>query len=297
MAHVESRSNKSTTDVAYVDDSVKVVTISDTAQVVQTQLISPQLQGTFRRSSKDETLKPGNVNILQSRTVMGKESYDRSGLGSHREKRVNNSPLDHTSLAESGVGVTQESLDKLEFVQMIYHRGIKKEFLLYFMADGRVYRVGEADIHLKLWEELEYVLYLLRVKNQSTHNAAQVLRERMMKSKVLCGARISSAYVPKYRDAHGKLVEMKRNSAKFNTALGIKVLKFNLESDKSYFIRLGNEMRRNIIYSLRAAIYQTGESDPELKELKRIMVDELEKAERRLLIDYLRTVPDIEEIK
>ena len=50
-------------------------------------------------------------------------------------------------------------------------------------------------------------------------------------------------------------------------------------------------------YSLRAAIYQTGESDPELKELKESMVDELEKAERRLLIDYLRTVPDIEEIK
>ncbi|KAK1400410.1 hypothetical protein POM88_000015 [Heracleum sosnowskyi] len=297
MAQVESRPNQSTSDVAQVDNSVKAVTTSDTAQVVPTQLISPQLQDTFRRSSKDETLKPGNVNILQSRTVMGKESYDRSGLGSHREKRVNNSPLDHTSLAESGVGVTQENLDKLESVQMIYHRGIKKEFLLYFMADGRVYRVGEADIHLKLWEELEYVLYLLKVKNQSTHNAAQVLRERMMKSKVLCGARISSAYVPKYRDAHGKIVEMKRNSAKFNTALGIKVLEFNLESDKSYFIRLGNEMRRNSIYSLRAATYQTGESDPELKELKKIMVDELEKAERRLLIDYLRTVPDIEEIK
>ncbi|KAK1365551.1 hypothetical protein POM88_041112 [Heracleum sosnowskyi] len=69
------------------------------------------------------------------------------------------------------------------------------------------------------------------------------------------------------------------------------MLEFNLESDKSYFIRLGNEMRKNNIYSLRAAIYQTGESDPEFKELKEIMVDELEKAERRLLIDYLRTVP------
>ena len=128
---------------------------------------------------------------------------------------MNNSPLDHTSLAEPGVGVTQESLDKLESVQMIYHRGIKKEFMLYFMADGRVYRVGEADIHLKLWEELEYVLYLLKVKNRSTHNAAQVLRERMMKFKVLCGAKISSAYIPKYRDYHGNLVEMKRNSARF----------------------------------------------------------------------------------
>ncbi|KAK1369610.1 hypothetical protein POM88_035702 [Heracleum sosnowskyi] len=118
-----------------------------------------------------------------------------------------------------------------------------------------------------------------------------------MKSKVLLGARISSAYIPKYRDAHGKLVEMKRNSARFRTALGIKVLEFNLESDKSFIIRLGNEMNKNSIYSLRAAIYQTGERDPELKELKEIMTAELERAERRLLTDYLRTVPDIEEIK
>ncbi|KAK1379331.1 hypothetical protein POM88_026075 [Heracleum sosnowskyi] len=118
-----------------------------------------------------------------------------------------------------------------------------------------------------------------------------------MKSKVLCGAKISSAYIPKYRDYHGNLVEMKRYSARFRTALGIKVLEFNLESDKSYYIRLGNEMNKNSIYSLRVAIYQTGEKDPELKELKEIMTAELERAERRLLTDYLKTVPDIEEIK
>ncbi|KAK1398204.1 hypothetical protein POM88_008067 [Heracleum sosnowskyi] len=275
----------------------KAQTTSDTAQFVQTQLLSTQLQGTFSRPVLPETLSQGTVNILQSRTVLGKESYDRSGLGSHREKRVNNSPIDHTSQAEPGIGVTQEKLDKLESVQMIYHRGLKKDFFLYFMVDGRVYRVGESDIHLKLWEELEYVLYLLKVKNFSTQKAAEVLRSKMMKSKVLSGATIASAYVPKYRDCHGNLVEMKRNSARFRSTLGIKVLEFNLESDKSYFIRLGNEMRRNSIYSLRAAIYQTGESDPELKELKEIMVDELEKAERRLLIDYLRTVPEVEEIK
>jgi hypothetical protein len=146
-------------------------------------------------------------------------------------------------------------------------------------------------------EELEYVLYLLKVKNQRTQNAAEVLRARMMRAKVLSGAKITSAYIPKYRDAHGNLVEMKRNSAMFRTALGTKVLEFNLESDKAYFIRLGNEMRKNTIYSLRAAIYQTGESDPELKELKEVMVEELERAERRLLIEYLRTVPDIEEVK
>ncbi|KAK1369518.1 hypothetical protein POM88_035610 [Heracleum sosnowskyi] len=289
------KKNYSTSDVAHVDISTKVVTTSDKAQVVQTQL-APQLKG-FLRPVLSETLTLEPVDFSQTRTVLGKESYDKSGLGSHREKRINNRPLDQTSLAEAGIGVSQESLDKLESVQMVYHRGLKKEVLLYFMSDGRVYRVGEADVQLKLWEELEYVLYLLKVKNKSTHDVALVLKDRMMKSKVLLGGGVSSAYIPKYRDAYGKIVEMKRNNAKFKTALGIKVLEFNLESDKSYYIRLGNEMRKNNIYSLRAAIYQTGEGDPELKELKEIMVEELEKAERRLLIDYLRTVPDIEEIK
>ncbi|KAK1351404.1 hypothetical protein POM88_054377 [Heracleum sosnowskyi] len=295
IAQVESRISKSTSDVAQVDVSTKVVTTSDNAHVVQTQL-APQLQGTFRRPILPETLKPETVNFSETRTVLGKESYDKSGLGSHREKRINNRPGDQSSLAVSGI-ITQESLDMLESVQMICHKVLKKEFLLYFMADGRVYKVAESDINLKSYEELEYVLYLLKVKNRNTHDAALVIRERMLKSKIMLGGGVSSAYIPKYRDAYGKIVEMKRNSARLRTDLGVKVLEFNLESDKPYFIRLGNEMRKNSIYSLRAAIYQTGESDPELRELKKVMVEELEKAERRLLIDYLRTVPDIQEIK
>jgi hypothetical protein len=119
----------------------------------------------------------------------------------------------------------------------------------------------------------------------------------MMRSKALSGTRMSSIYVPKYRDASGKIVEMKRDSAKFRTALDKKVLEFNLESDKPFYIRLGNEMNKNIIYSLRAAIYQIGEGEPELKELKKDMIAELDRAENRLLSDYVRTVPDIQEIK
>ncbi|KAK1365579.1 hypothetical protein POM88_041140 [Heracleum sosnowskyi] len=290
-AQVEVFEARSISDAAQVDVSTKVVTTSDKAQVVQTQLKG------FLRPVLSETLTLEPVDFSQTRTVHGKQSYDKSGLGSHREKRINNSPMDQTSLAEPGVGVTQENLDKLESVQLIHHKGLKKDFLLYFMADGRVYRIGENDIHLKMAEELEYVLYLLKVRNQRTQNATEVLRVRMMRAKVLSGAKITSAYIPKYKDAHGKFVEMKRNSARLRTDLGVKVLEFNLDSDKPYFIRLGNEMRKNSIYSLRAAIYQTGESDPELRELKKVMIEELERAERRLLMDYLRTVPDIQEIK
>ncbi|KAK1394729.1 hypothetical protein POM88_013785 [Heracleum sosnowskyi] len=295
--HQIMKKAQTTSDNAQVVQTMEAVTTSDSTQVLQTQL-SSQLQRTFAKPiTVQHSLIPENVNILQSRTIMGKESRDKSGLGSHREKRVNNSPVDQTSLAEPGVGVTQENLDNLESVQLIHHKGLKKDFLLYFKADGRVYRVGEADIGLKMKEELEYVLYILKVKNQRTHQASEVLRSRMVKGRALCGLKTVGAYIPKYRDYNGKLVEMQRNSARLRTDLGIKVLEFNLESDKSFIIKLGNDMRKNSIYALRAAIYQTGESDPELKELKKIMRAELERAERRLLMDYIRTIPDIEEIK
>ncbi|KAK1384011.1 hypothetical protein POM88_021746 [Heracleum sosnowskyi] len=293
IAQVETRLAKSTSDAAQVDVSIEDMTTSDVAQVVQKSTLLPG----FSKPKILEDLKLEAVNFSETRTVLGKEAFDKSGLGSHRERRTNNRSQDKFSLAEFGVGITQEGLDKLESVQMIFHKGIKKEFLLYFMADGRVYRFGEFDIQLKLWEELEYVLYLLEVKNRSTYDAARVLKERMMKSKVLSGAGVSSAYIPKYRDAHGKLVEMKRNSARFRTALNKKVLEFNLESDKPFYIRLGNEMNKNSIYSLRAAIYQIGEDEPEMKELKKIMIAELNRAEKKLLLDYIRTVPDIQEIK
>ena len=87
----------------------------------------------------------------------------------------------------------------------------------------------------------------------------------MRRAKALQGTKSVEGYIPKYRDYHGKLVEMKKNSAKFRTDLGIKVLEFNHESEQPFMIRLGNNMRRNNIYSLRAAIYQTGEDDQELK--------------------------------
>ena len=172
---------------------------------------------------------------------------------------------------------------------MVYSAFLKKSVLLYFMKDGRVYKVRDEDIVLKIWEELEYVLYLLKIKNQYTFDAARVIRSTMLKQKAMDGNKSTASYVPKYRAHDGRLVEMKRNSARLVTTAGITVLEFNVETNKAFIIRLGNEMRRNSIYDLRAAIYQTGESDPELKKIKDQMIVELEYAEEKILNDYLKT--------
>ena len=239
----------------------------------------------------EQILESGKTNFQSGRTVLGKQGYDKSGLGSNREVRVHSSsPIDRSSLAVLGIGVTQENLDKLESVQVIHQKSLN-------MADGTVFKVAESDIGLKLSEELEYVLHIFKVKNQRTQLAANVLIKQMVKAKALSGTKYTGVYVPKYRDYHGNIVEMKKNSAQLKTNLGITVLEFNSESEEAHFIRLGNDMRRNKIYSLRSAIYQIGEDYPKLKEIKQIMQMELEKAEKRLLIDYLKSTPDVEEIK
>ena len=91
---------------------------------------------------------------------------------------------------------------------------------------------------------------------------------------------------------------MKPNSAKIiTTFLGYKAVEFNLESDKAYLIGLDQDIRKARINDLRAAIFQTCKDTVELKNTKRRMVNELEYTERCLLKHYLRTTPDIKEIR
>ena len=87
---------------------------------------------------------------------------------------------------------------------------------------------------------------------------------------------------------------MKKNSAILRTALGTTILEFNPKSDKAYYIKLGNDIKKNKINHLRAAIYQTNGADPELKKIKESMERELEEAEKRLLVDYLKTTSGVQ---
>ena len=90
---------------------------------------------------------------------------------------------------------------------------------------------------------------------------------------------------------------MQKNSAKFLTVLGTEHLIFNEEAAEGYMIKLGNSMKRNSIYSLRAAIYQIGDDSKEKRELKQVMIDELERAENSLLVSYLRSTFGLTEVK
>ncbi|KAL8134537.1 hypothetical protein AgCh_009526 [Apium graveolens] len=253
-------------------------TTSDMAQVVQSQEIT-------------------TASGFEARVVTGKEARDKTRLGSADERRVHNTTNDPTSLSEPGIGATPERLNQLESVQMVYHTYLKEYIMLYFMTDGRVYHIRQNAIPLKYFEELEHVLFLLQVDDRITETTANYLKEQIQRQKRLYSIKSDSRYVPKYRDHNGDIVDMKPNTAQIRTYLGIKGLEFNLESDKAYVIRLDQELRKAKINDLRAAIFQTGEDTAELKGVKRRMIDELRYAEKCLLKNYLRTTPDIREIR
>ena len=218
-------------------------------------------------------------------------------MGNADERRVSNTTLDPTSLSEPGIGTTPERLDQLEFVQMVYHSALKEQVMLYFMTDGRVFQIRQDAINLKYYEELEHVLYLLQVKNKSTDDAAKFLRFNIERQKKLYRIKFDSSYYPKYRAHDGKIVEMKSNTAKIvTTFLGYRAVKFNIESDKAYYIRINEDIRKEKINDLRAVIFQISEDTAELKEAKRRMLNELAYSERCLLKNYLRTTFDIKEI-
>ncbi|KAL8119344.1 hypothetical protein AgCh_016752 [Apium graveolens] len=285
---------QATSDIAQVglisEDKEKET--SNIAHVKPSKILLPGFTKAQQSTQPLKTTSSG----FEARVIRGKEARDKSGLCSSKEKRINNTTSDPTSLSEPGVGTTPERLNQLESIQMVYHSVLKEDIMLYFMTNGRVFQIRKNAIHLKYFEELQHVLFLLQVKNILTYGAASYLKSDIQRQKKLYSVKSDMPYYPKYRAHNGDIVEMKPNTAKITTFFGIKGLEFNLESDKAYVIRLDQDIRKAKINDLRAAIFQTGEDTVELKDAKRRMHNELEYAERRLLKNYLRTTPDIKEI-
>ena len=257
---------------------------SDITHVKPSKILLPGFTKAQQSTQPLKTTSSG----FEARVIRGKEARDKSGLGSSKEKRVNNTTSDPTSLSEPGVGTTPERLNQLESVQMVYHSMLKEDIMLYFMTDGRVFQIRKNAIRLKYFEELQHLLSLLQVKKRSTDVDVSYLKSDIQRQKKLYSVKSDRPYYPKYRGYNGDTVDMKPNTAKIiPTFLGIKGLEFNLESDKAYVIRLDQDIRKGKINDLRAAIFQTGEDTVELKDAKRRMQNELEYAERNLLKNYL----------
>ena len=80
---------------------------------------------------------------------------------------------------------------------------------------------------------------------------------------------------------------MKKDGAKLQNVVGITSLMFSSESDVVKCIHLGERMKISKIENLRAAIYQTNESEGELKKLHEDIIQLLIVVEKKLMDDFL----------
>ena len=97
----------------------------------------------------------------------------------------------------------------------------------------------------------------------------------------------SERFSPKYINYSRKETELKKDGAILQTMLGITSLMFNSESNKGGCIILGERMKVSKIEDLRAAIYQTSESEGELKKIHDDLIQLLMAAEQKLMDEFL----------
>ena len=102
---------------------------------------------------------------------------------------------------------------------------------------------------------------------------------------------VNEEFKPKYLNAHGEEVEMKKGDAKLESFLGKTMLSFNPESIKGCAIDIGSGMHRTKIRDLRATIYQLEADTYELVKIKEDMEKHLEVAEEKLMIEFLDMNP------
>ena len=102
---------------------------------------------------------------------------------------------------------------------------------------------------------------------------------------------VNKEFKPKYLNAVGAEIEMKKGDAKLESFLGKTMLSFNPESIKGYAIDIGSGMHRRKIKDLRAAIYQLEANTDELGRIKEEMEKYLEAAEEKLVDKFLDMNP------
>ena len=158
--------------------------------------------------------------------------------------------------------------------------------MLYFLDNGRVLILSEDDLLVRHKRELLHVLYLLRIKNDIRAKWQKKIKAAIARLKGSMW--VNESENPRYYSFDGREVEILKNTAEFDTILGNKVLTFNPESIACCVVKI-EDMEKNSIPKLRAAIYQIGDATVEHKVVKVQMEMMLELEEERLVTKLLNS--------
>ncbi|KAK1372305.1 hypothetical protein POM88_028498 [Heracleum sosnowskyi] len=218
-------------------------------------------------------------------------SYTRGGIGHRDAEFLNMTYVDPYSLTEIGGTLTSENLNNLLAVDIVIdcHDGFeKKEKLLYFMRDGSVKILSIQDLLMKTTQELKYVHYLLRWKNQVYKVWADMILSTIRR-RLDGNSNFDGNYIPMYLNQRGQDVEMQRGTAVKEVTFGMIQLTLNPDGKEiAYLLPEEHSLQKSSIQNLRAAIYQINEEDEELRNLKERLIQILEEKEESLLSNFLK---------
>ena len=223
------------------------------------------------------------------------DDYETFGLGhpkfqrnAHLTQLGDSAPL----LRRIDETLSQEHLDRLISVSLIMDQvdgRTDKEKIIYFLEDGQNYKINEVELMQKSWKELEHVMFMLNEKNSVCKRWRRRIEATAAFQKKCI--QVNKEFKPKYLNADGVEIEMKKGDAKLESFLGKTMLTFNPESIKGYAIDIGSGMHRSKIKDLRAAIYQLEANTDELRRIKAEMEKHLEAAEEKLVDEFLNMNP------
>ncbi|KAK1401566.1 hypothetical protein POM88_001171 [Heracleum sosnowskyi] len=167
-------------------------------------------------------------------------SNSRGGIGHRDGEYLNMSYVDPYYLTEIGGTLTSENLNNLLAVDIVIdcHDGFeKKEKLLYFMKDGSVKILSIQDLLMKTTQELKYVHYLLRWKNQVYKEWSDMILSTIRR-RLDGNSNFNGNYTPMYLNQRGQDVEMQRGTAVKEVNFGMTHLSLNPDGKEIAYLLL-----------------------------------------------------------
>ncbi|KAL8109985.1 hypothetical protein AgCh_025915 [Apium graveolens] len=212
----------------------------------------------------------------------------RGGLGlPNADTFTSNALLPREPGNMTGVGenVKLEYLQKIIYIHIVldlFETNKTKEKMLYFLESRKRLKISQDQMRDKPWQELEYVIPLLKVINFTTARWSAYLKDLIYRKQR--GMTYKSKYTPKYIDKSGNTIDMPIGGANVIMSIGVKVFTLNPDGKKVSFLELDDlSLGRSNLHDLRAAIYQNDESTEELKDIKQRMELYLNVLEENLL--------------
>lgn len=240
--------------------TVSDTTQSDYGEHILEDLSYEEKKKKLRGSCKSRTYKESPLLMnMRVKGIQGKEGHDKGGIGfchSRLQTGLATTYRDpYPIIDRPGETITQRHLDRIESIQILIdtHDGDgDKEKMAIFLNNDIVYRIADTDLWMKSLRELEYIHYMMQVKNEATQRWSNLILKTIKDKRRFHGIKSDEEFTPNFVQDDGTEVNMQRNNSTIEDVLGTRCLVYNNESNRpKVIIQLGDGLQRSKASTLR----------------------------------------------